>query len=102
MNSLSGDSKVCSDGANMLHQAVCTYLYSRREVSFYWLLHEEKREFGNMPDVLLPFYFAPRNRKARDSIQLGYFREDTNEKSCMSWLVEGESLSGNPIVSGRR
>ena len=55
-----------------------------------------------MPDVLLPFYFSPTNPKARDSIWLGYFRGDMNEKSCMSWLVEGESLSGNPIVSGKR
>lgn len=76
--------------------------FSKREVNFYQLLREEKREFGNMPDVLLPFCFSPANPKARDSIQLGYFRGDTNEKSCMSWLVEGESLSGNPIVSGRR
>lgn len=46
-----------TDGANMLYQTKCTYLYGRREINFYGLLHEEEREFGNMPDVLLPFYF---------------------------------------------
>lgn len=65
-----------------------------REVNFYQLLREEKREFGNMP--LTSFLLSPTNPKARDSIQLGYFRGDTNKKSCIGWLVEGESLSGIP------
>lgn len=48
---------MCSDEANILHQTKCIYFCSRREVNFYGLLHEEEREFGNMPDVLPCFHF---------------------------------------------